>query len=188
MGVCDMSRDPESRMPEGTLTLELSGSAGQSFGTFLAPGLRLVLTGEANDYVGKGLSGGKIAVFPPTGSKFAAEDNIVIGNVAPTASVRTYTSSVNEGSTGARIQLSGLEEPSQADLAAGLRFIPSQRQTYYLSVSRGYKGKAIGVLRVYTGEEKTFGSFQVDLLKNTLAADSRPAYGTVKWGTPLRMS
>ena len=67
-------------LPEGTLTLELSGSAGQSFGTFLAPGLRLVLTGEANDYVGKGMSGGEIVVRPPASAKFAAEDNSIIGN------------------------------------------------------------------------------------------------------------
>jgi glutamate synthase (NADPH/NADH) large chain/glutamate synthase (ferredoxin) len=67
-------------LPEGTLTLELSGSAGQSFGTFLAPGLRLVLTGEANDYVGKGLSGGEIVVRPPAKAKFAAADNSIVGN------------------------------------------------------------------------------------------------------------
>ncbi len=67
-------------LPEGTLTLELSGSAGQSFGTFLAPGVRLVLTGEANDYVGKGMSGGEIVVRPPASAKFAAEDNSIVGN------------------------------------------------------------------------------------------------------------
>lgn len=67
-------------LPEGTLTLELSGSAGQSFGTFLAPGLKLVLTGEANDYVGKGMSGGEIVVRPPGTAKFAAENNSIVGN------------------------------------------------------------------------------------------------------------
>jgi glutamate synthase domain-containing protein 2/glutamate synthase domain-containing protein 1/glutamate synthase domain-containing protein 3 len=67
-------------LPEGTLTLELSGSAGQSFGTFLAPGLRLVLTGEANDYVGKGMSGGEIVVRPPAKAKFAAHENSIVGN------------------------------------------------------------------------------------------------------------
>ncbi len=67
-------------LPEGTLTLELSGSAGQSFGTFLASGLRLVLTGEANDYVGKGMSGGEIVVRPPAKASFPAHANSILGN------------------------------------------------------------------------------------------------------------
>jgi glutamate synthase (NADPH/NADH) large chain/glutamate synthase (ferredoxin) len=67
-------------LPEGTLTLNLEGSAGQSFGTFLAPGLRLILTGEANDYVGKGMSGGEIVVRPAPTAKFAAHENSIIGN------------------------------------------------------------------------------------------------------------
>ena len=67
-------------LPEGTLTLELSGSAGQSFGTFLTSGLRLVLTGEANDYVGKGMSGGEIVVRPPAKASFPAHANSIVGN------------------------------------------------------------------------------------------------------------
>ena len=69
-------------LPEDTIRLHFRGSAGQSFGAFIPRGMSLSLEGDANDYVGKGLSGGKIAVFPPTGSPFAAEDNIIIGNVA----------------------------------------------------------------------------------------------------------
>ena len=67
-------------LPEGTLELKLEGSAGQSFGTFLAPGIRLILEGEANDYVGKGMSGGEIIVKPAPGHKFAAGDNSIVGN------------------------------------------------------------------------------------------------------------
>nr|MDQ3624427.1 glutamate synthase large subunit [Verrucomicrobiota bacterium] len=67
-------------LPEGTLELKLEGSAGQSFGTFLAPGIRLVLTGEANDYVGKGMSGGEIIVKPPAGHKFVAHECSIVGN------------------------------------------------------------------------------------------------------------
>ena len=69
-------------LPEDTIRLHFRGSAGQSFGAFMPPGMSLSLEGDANDYVGKGLSGGKIAVFPPAGSTFAAEDNIIVGNVA----------------------------------------------------------------------------------------------------------
>jgi glutamate synthase domain-containing protein 3 len=69
-------------LPDDTIRIHLSGSAGQSFGAFLAKGFTLKLEGEANDYVGKGLSGGRIAVYPPRGSTFAPQENIIIGNVA----------------------------------------------------------------------------------------------------------
>src|SRR6201997_4722585 len=69
-------------LPDDTIRVHLSGSAGQSFGAFLAKGVTLKLEGEANDYVGKGLSGGRIAVYPQRGSTFAPEENIIIGNVA----------------------------------------------------------------------------------------------------------
>ncbi|WP_068777008.1 glutamate synthase large subunit [Paenibacillus sp. FJAT-26967] len=64
-----------------TIRLHFNGSAGQSFGAFVPKGITLSLEGDANDYVGKGLSGGKIVIFPPSESTFAPEDNIVIGNV-----------------------------------------------------------------------------------------------------------
>jgi glutamate synthase (NADPH/NADH) large chain len=69
-------------LPEDTIRFDLSGSAGQSFGAFLAHGVTLTLEGEANDYVGKGLSGGRLVVFPPKQSRFLPERNIIIGNVA----------------------------------------------------------------------------------------------------------
>jgi glutamate synthase (ferredoxin) len=65
-----------------TIRLHFKGSAGQSFGAFMPKGMTLVLEGDANDYVGKGLSGGKIVVFPPAGSTFEASENIIVGNVA----------------------------------------------------------------------------------------------------------
>jgi glutamate synthase (NADPH/NADH) large chain len=69
-------------LPDDTLKIRLRGSAGQSLGAFLAKGITITLEGEANDYVGKGLSGGRLVVFPPRDSTFAAEENIIIGNVA----------------------------------------------------------------------------------------------------------
>jgi glutamate synthase domain-containing protein 2/glutamate synthase domain-containing protein 1/glutamate synthase domain-containing protein 3 len=68
-------------LPEDTIQCRFTGSAGQSFGAFLAKGITLRLEGEANDYVGKGLSGGRIVIFPPAQSKFVAEENILVGNV-----------------------------------------------------------------------------------------------------------
>ncbi|MBZ5647402.1 MAG: glutamate synthase large subunit [Acidobacteriia bacterium] len=69
-------------LPDDTIRCEFRGSAGQSFGAFLAKGVTLVLEGDANDYVGKGLSGGKLVVFAPKQSQFQPEESIVIGNVA----------------------------------------------------------------------------------------------------------
>jgi glutamate synthase (ferredoxin) len=69
-------------LPEDTVLLKFKGSAGQSFGAFIPKGMTLELEGDANDYFGKGMSGGKLIVYPPKGSTFVAEDNIIIGNVA----------------------------------------------------------------------------------------------------------
>ena len=67
-------------LPDGTVRVGLAGSAGQSFGAWLAPGLELALVGDANDYVGKGLSGGTLSVRPPDDAGFLAEENVLIGN------------------------------------------------------------------------------------------------------------
>ena len=69
-------------LPDDTISLNFIGSAGQSFGAFIPKGITLKLEGDSNDYIGKGLSGGKIAVFPPRNSDFIPEENIIIGNVA----------------------------------------------------------------------------------------------------------
>jgi glutamate synthase (NADPH) large chain len=68
-------------LPDDTIRFHFSGSAGQSFGAFLANGVTLELEGDANDYVGKGLSGGRVIVYPPSTSTFVPEDNILLGNV-----------------------------------------------------------------------------------------------------------
>lgn len=68
-------------LPDDTINIKLNGSAGQSLGAWLASGITIKVEGDANDYVGKGLSGGKIAVYPPAVSQFKAEENILVGNV-----------------------------------------------------------------------------------------------------------
>ena len=69
-------------LPDGTIDIKLEGSAGQSLGAFMCKGITIEVTGDANDYVGKGLSGGQIVVKPPAVSTFKADESIVIGNVA----------------------------------------------------------------------------------------------------------
>ncbi|KAI2641941.1 glutamate synthase [Xylaria nigripes] len=71
----------EAGLPTDTVHVNIKGSAGQSFGAFLAPGITLELEGDANDYVGKGLSGGRLIIYPPRASMFKPEENVLIGNV-----------------------------------------------------------------------------------------------------------
>ncbi len=86
----------EKGLPEDTIHATFSGTAGQSFGAFLAPGVTFRLEGDANDYIGKGLSGGKIIVVPPKGSAFQPEKNIIIGN------------STFYGATGGEVYIQGI--------------------------------------------------------------------------------
>jgi glutamate synthase (NADPH) large chain len=75
------SRYGADGLPDDTIRIHFNGSAGQSFGAFVPRGITLVLEGDANDYLGKGLSGGKIVAFPPREATFAPQDNILVGNV-----------------------------------------------------------------------------------------------------------
>jgi len=79
----DVSRKwGEAGLPPDTVRINFSGSAGQSFCAFMAKGLAVHLEGDANDYFGKGLSGGQVVVVPPAASTFVPEDNIIVGNVS----------------------------------------------------------------------------------------------------------
>ena len=69
-------------LPEDTIKFKFTGSAGQSFGAFVTRGMTLAIEGDANDYFGKGLSGGKLIIYPPAAAKFKAEENMIVGNVA----------------------------------------------------------------------------------------------------------
>jgi len=96
---------------EGTIEVRAEGSGGQSFGGWLAPGITLTLHGDANDYTGKGLSGGILTVRPPEGSRFAAEENVVIGNT------------VLYGATGGRAFFRGLAGERFAVRNSGARAV-----------------------------------------------------------------
>ena len=78
----EITRKFGTALEDDTFRVRCNGSGGQSFGAFIPKGLTLELIGDSNDYFGKGLSGGKLIVYPPKGSRFAAEDNIIVGNVA----------------------------------------------------------------------------------------------------------
>ena len=78
----EITKNNEDGLEEDSLKVKCNGSGGQSFGTFIPKGLTLEIEGDSNDYFGKGLSGGKLIIYPPREAKFKSEDNIIIGNVA----------------------------------------------------------------------------------------------------------
>ena len=78
----EITRKNKNGLADDTITVHCNGAGGQSFGAFIPKGLTLELTGDSNDYFGKGLSGGKLIVYPPKGIRFKAEENIIVGNVA----------------------------------------------------------------------------------------------------------
>lgn len=78
----EITRQHKNGLPEDTLTVNCKGSGGQSFGAFIPKGLTLNLEGDTNDYYGKGLSGGKLVIYPPKNRHYCAKDNMIVGNVA----------------------------------------------------------------------------------------------------------
>ena len=78
----EITRFHGDRLPEDTYTVQATGGGGQSFGAFLPRGMTIRLSGDSNDYFGKGLSGGKLTVYPPEGARYPADENLIIGNVA----------------------------------------------------------------------------------------------------------
>src|SRR5581483_6607466 len=78
----ELTRRHPGGLPEDTSSIKFTGSAGQSFGAFMPKGMTFTLEGDANDYIGKGLSGGKIIVYPHESATFVPEENIIVGNVA----------------------------------------------------------------------------------------------------------
>ncbi len=103
-------RYPEG-LPEDTFTVKCKGSGGQSFGAFIPAGLTLEVSGDSNDYFGKGLSGGKLVIYPPRGTGYAADENIIIGNVA------LY------GATGGKAYISGVAGERFAVRNSGARAV-----------------------------------------------------------------
>ena len=78
----EITKRYDDKLDEDTFIIKCNGAGGQSFGAFIPKGLTLELVGDSNDYFGKGLSGGKLVVYPPAGVKFKEDENIIIGNVA----------------------------------------------------------------------------------------------------------
>ncbi|MGN6133485.1 MAG: glutamate synthase large subunit [Aureliella sp.] len=168
----------QAGLPEDTVHVKLNGSAGQSLGAFLAHGITLELEGDANDYVGKGLSGGRIIVYPPKNSTFAAEENILVGNVcmygatsgevflrgcaAERFSVRNSgANAVVEGvgdhgceyMTGGRVVILGKTGRNfAAGMSGGIAYVMDREEDFRLKCNLG----TVGLERIESAEEEQF--------------------------------
>jgi glutamate synthase (ferredoxin) len=155
-------------LPEDTVRLTFRGSAGQSFGAFLPRGLTFTLEGDANDYIGKGLSGGKIIVKPPDGSIFVPEENVIVGNVA------FYGATGGEvyirGASGERfcVRNSGVKAVVEAVGDHGCEYMTGGRVVVLGSTGRNFAaGMSGGVAYVYDADgtfERRCNQDMVDLL------------------------
>ncbi len=145
-------------LPENTIILNFNGSAGQSFGSFLPKGVTLTLEGEANDYVGKGLSGGKIIVNPSENCNFIPEENTIIGNVAFYGG--TSGEAYIHGLAGDRfcVRNSGINAVVEGIGDHGCEYMTGGRVVVLGSVGKNFAaGMSGGIAYVYTED---FGSFQ----------------------------
>jgi glutamate synthase (ferredoxin) len=147
-----------SGLPDDTIHLSFTGSAGQSFGSFIPPGVTLELEGDANDYVGKGLSGGRIVVRPPAEATFVAHENVIAGNVA------LYGATAGEafirGVVGERfaVRNSGATAVVEAVGDHGCEYMTGGRVLVLGATGRNFAaGMSGGVAWVYD-EEGTFAS------------------------------
>jgi glutamate synthase domain-containing protein 3 len=145
-------------LPADTIQLKFEGSAGQSFGAFIPRGLTLTLEGDANDYVGKGLSGGRIIVYPPRSSTFIAEENVIIGNVAlyGATSGEAYFS----GAAGERfcVRNSGASAVVESVGDHGCEYMTGGRVVVLGSVGRNFAAGMSGGIAYVLDEQGDFSS------------------------------
>jgi glutamate synthase (NADPH) large chain len=152
-------------LPEDTIRLTFQGSAGQSFAAFLPGGLTFTLEGDANDYIGKGLSGGKIIVKPPDGSIFLPEENIIIGNVAFYGA--TGGEAYIRGAAGERfcVRNSGVTAVVEAVGDHGCEYMTGGRVVVLGSTGRNFAaGMSGGVAYIFDGDGSFSGRCNPDMV------------------------
>src|SRR5690606_36121811 len=149
-------------LPEDTIELTFKSSAGQSFGAFIPRGMTLRLEGDANDYVGKGLSGGKIIVYPPRGSTFYSWENIIVGNLA--FYVATCAEAYIAGMTGERfcVRNSGVHAVVEAVGDHGCEYMTGGRVIVLRPAGRNFAAGMSGGV-AYVLDER--GDFPINVNK-----------------------
>ncbi|HEX2613487.1 MAG TPA: glutamate synthase large subunit [Fibrobacteria bacterium] len=171
-------------LPEDTIHLKFTGSAGQSFGAFAAPGVTLEIEGEANDYVGKGLSGGKIIVYPPKVSTFDPAENVLVGNVCFYGA--TGGQAYIRGKAGERfcVRNSGAEVVAESCGDHGCEYMTGGRLVLLGSIGRNFgAGMSGGVAYLFDPEGKAPASVNremVDLEEVTEAEEAIELKGRIE--------
>ncbi len=171
-------------LPEDTIHLHFQGSAGQSFGAFVPKGITLELEGDSNDYIGKGLSGGKMVVYPPKGSTFVPEDNILIGNVALYGA--TSGQAFFRGIAGERfaVRNSGATAVVEGVGDHGCEYMTGGRVVVLGRTGRnfaaGMSGGVAYVLDVDGDFDKKYNAEMVGLHKVTDDAEAQELYGMIQ--------
>ena len=145
-------------LPEDTVRLRFSGSAGQSFGAFASPGMTLELVGDTNDYVGKGLSGGVIAVKPPEGSPFTAEEQVIVGNVVLYGATSGRAFFNGRGGERFAIRNSGVLTVVEGVGDHGCEYMTGGRVVVLGAVGRNFGAGMSGGLAYIYNEDGTFDS------------------------------
>jgi glutamate synthase (ferredoxin) len=143
-------------LSEDTVHFHFQGSAGQSFGAFVPPGMTLELEGDANDYFGKGLSGGKMVLYPPDGSTFAPEENIIVGNVAFYGA--TGGEAYIRGMSGERfcVRNSGVRAVIEGVGDHGCEYMTGGRVVVIGKTGRNFAAGMSGGIAYVLDEDKTF--------------------------------
>ena len=158
----------EKGLPEDSINLDFVGSAGQSFGAFLAPGITMRLEGDCNDYMGKGLSGGKIIVIPRKEATFKADENVITGNVAFYGAI--YGESYISGVAGERfcVRNSGIDAVVEGIGDHGCEYMTGGRVVVLGKTGRNFAaGMSGGVAYVYDED----GSFEKNVNKGGLCIE-----------------
>jgi glutamate synthase (ferredoxin) len=153
-------------LPDGTINLLFKGSAGQSFGAFVPPGITLTLEGDANDYLGKGLSGGRIIAFPPRKAGYPAEQNVIVGNVAFYGA--TSGEAFISGIAGERfcVRNSGVHAIVEGVGDHGCEYMTGGRVIVLGPTGRNFAaGMSGGIAYVFDPEQKLSGRCNLDMAR-----------------------
>jgi glutamate synthase (ferredoxin) len=165
----------EAGLPEDTITLNLKGSSGQSLGAFIPQGITIKLEGDANDYFGKGLSGGKMVIYPPKEATFVPEDNIIVGNVALYGA--TQGEAYIRGAAGERfcVRNSGVTAVVESVGDHGCEYMTGGKVVILGKTGRNFAAGMSGGIAYVLDLDETFcescNAEMVDLVKITDAAE-----------------
>jgi len=162
-----------STLPDDTIHLRFTGSAGQSLGAWLAKGVTIELEGDANDYVGKGLSGGRIVIYPPKVSKFVAQDNILLGNVALYGAIKGQAFFRGRAAERFCVRNSGATAVVEGVGDHGLEYMTGGRAVILGPTGRNFAaGMSGGIAYVYDPQDVFLSNCNLEMVEVTTLSEA----------------